>query len=101
MHSIFLTSKARSASIAFAVSTISTALPIKRIEAVPFAKWPEWAKDLARDRQAQDIGIGDTVVHVLGDARSEKFKNWFKKNFGTSCGCTERQFWLNKKYPYA
>jgi hypothetical protein len=40
------------------------------------------------------------VVHVIGDTRSERFKEWFQEKFGQSCGCTERQAWLNRKFPY-
>lgn len=101
MHTAFLPSKARQTSIALAAAFVAVAAPMIRIRPLPMTQWPDWAKALAQDRQPADKGLGDTIVHVIGDARSEKFKSWFKEKFGTSCGCTERQRWLNQKFPYA
>ncbi len=64
------------------------------------ADWPVWLRALAKIRRLEDTGLGDTLVHLIGDARSEKFKKWFMRKFGKTCGCTERQRWLNQKYPY-
>jgi hypothetical protein len=63
-------------------------------------RWPQWAKELARSRQPQDRGIGDTVVHEIGDTASAAFQEWFKKTFDQSCGCADRQAWLNRHFPY-
>ncbi len=71
-----------------------------RIEALPHAQWPLAIRAAVKFRQDGDIGIGDTIVHLIGDTRSERFKEWFKKKFGQSCGCTERQRWLNRRFPY-
>jgi len=101
MHSVFLPSKARQTGIAFAASFVAVAAPLIRVRPLQIDQWPRWAKDLAQARQPADKGLGDTIVHVIGDVRSEKFKNWFKEKLGTSCGCTERQRWLNQKFPYA
>jgi hypothetical protein len=68
---------------------------------LPFNQWPAWARDTAQSRQPEDTGLGDTLVHIIGDARSEKFKQWFTRKFGKSCGCAERQRWLNQQYPYS
>ena len=65
------------------------------------ADWPVWLRALAKFRRAKDTGLGDTLVHLIGHARSEKFKKWFAGKFGKTCGCSERQRWLNQKYPYA
>ena len=100
MHSAFLPSKARQTGIALAAAFVAVAAPLIRIRPLPTDQWPQWAKTLAQDRQPEDKGLGDTVVHVIGDARSEKFRNWFKEKLGTSCGCAERQRWLNQKFPY-
>jgi hypothetical protein len=70
------------------------------VTALPINQWPAWAKDLTADRQPGDVGIGDTVVHIIGDTRSEAFKTWFREKIGGSCGCTERQGWLNQRYSY-
>jgi hypothetical protein len=101
MHTAFLPSKARQTGIALATSFIAVAAPAIRVRQVPNEEWPKWAKDLAMDRQPLDNGIGDTVAHIIGDTKSAAFKNWFVKIFGRTCGCTERQRWLNQKYPYS
>lgn len=66
----------------------------------PFTEWPLWARAAAKFRHPQDRGLGDTIVHLIGNTRSERFKKWFNRKFGRTCGCTERQRWLNQKYPY-
>ena len=71
-----------------------------RIETLAKMDWPIWTAAVAILRQPGDIGLGDTVVHIIGDARSERFKAWFQEKFGKSCGCTKRQRWLNARFPY-
>jgi hypothetical protein len=63
-------------------------------------QWPQWAKAIATIRQPGDIGLGDTLVHQIGDATSEAFKTRFEELVGSSCGCADRQRWLNAKFPY-
>ncbi len=101
MHTVFLPYKARQTGIAFATSFIAVAASVVRVRPLPMDQWPQWAKDLAQHRRPEDIGLGDTLVHLIGDARSETFKRWFKEKLGKSCGCTERQRWLNQRFPYA
>lgn len=67
---------------------------------IPFDQWPLWARVMAYSKRPEDTGLGDTVAHWIGDTRSEAFKSWFEKKFGTSCGCTERQRWINRRFPY-
>jgi hypothetical protein len=100
MHSAFLPSKARQTGIALATSFIAVAAPLTRVRAVPSQDWPRWAKDIEKDRQATDAGLGDTVARIIGNTKSAAFKNWFQQIFGKSCGCAERQRWLNQRYPY-
>jgi hypothetical protein len=100
MHTAFLPSKAGQTGIALAASFIAVATPIIRIRPLPMDQWPAWAKDLAQDRQPEDAGLGDTIAHVIGDARSERFKKWFKEKLGATCGCIERQRWLNQRFAY-
>jgi hypothetical protein len=100
MHTAFLPSKARQTGLALATSFIAVAAPLIRIHPLPMDQWPTWAKDLAQNRQLEDTGLGDTMVHIIGDARSEKFKRWFKDKFGGNCGCVQRQRWLNQRFPY-
>jgi hypothetical protein len=91
-----------SAAVAISRAAIGVTLERRRPagNAVPFNQWPKWAKDIATDRQLGDVGVGDTVVHIIGDTRLETFKNWFTEHLGGSCGCTERQTWLNQRFPY-
>lgn len=63
-------------------------------------QWPLWARAIAKYRRPTDLGLGDTIVHLIGDARSARFKKWFENKFGQSCGCTARQHWLNTRFPY-
>jgi hypothetical protein len=100
MHTAFLPAKARQTGIALAASLIAVAAPVIRIRALPMDQWPAWAKDLAQDRHPEDAGLGDTIVHVIGAARSARFKSWFKEKLGITCGCIERQRWLNQRFPY-
>ena len=72
-----------------------------RIQSVPMDDWPSWTWLVMLARKPEDKGLGDTVVHLIGDARSARFKEWFQQKFGKTCGCTERQRWLNQKFPYA
>lgn len=39
-------------------------------------------------------------MHLIGETRSERFKTWFARKFGKSCGCSDRQNWLNRRFPY-
>ena len=98
MHSLFLPSKSNAKPTISAAAAISA--PLIRIEPVPFEKWPMWAKTVMGFRCKEDVGIGDTIVHLIGNKNSARFKSWFQRKFGKSCGCTERQRWLNQKYPY-
>lgn len=101
MNSPFLPSKAIATATALAISAIGAiASPLIRVHPLPPSDWPAWAKDIAESRQPQDTGLGDTLVHVIGDERSAAFKEWFSKTFGKGCGCTARQRWLNARFPY-
>lgn len=100
MRSSLLPSKPVSVTTALMTAAVSIAASSPRIQPLPVDQWPEWAKDIARSRQSADIGLGDTVVHLIGDERSERFKTWFVAKLGRSCGCTRRQDWLNRRFPY-
>lgn len=63
--------------------------------------WPLWAKAIKSMAIEADKGVGDTVARVFGVVGGGQFKEWFKKSFGRSCGCSERQESLNKQYQYA
>jgi hypothetical protein len=100
MHSIFLPQPPRASALP-SILTPQTSPSRPRIAPTPRAHWPAWTRALAKFRRSADTGLGDTIVHLIGDARSEKFKQWFARKFGKTCGCTERQRWLNQKFPYA
>lgn len=100
MHSLFLPTKARTIGAALAISAAAIALR-STARGVPMEKWPVWAMEIYHQRQPQDTGVGDTVIHLIGDTRLLKFKTWFKEKIGRNCGCSERQNWLNARYPYA
>ena|SRR5436190_18391892 len=96
MHSVFLPSNDRT------VPGVRPVVenPARRIEPLPHGEWPAWTLLLELARQPSDTGLGDTIVHVIGETQSERFKRWFHEKFGRSCGCTERQRWLNQKFAY-
>ena len=73
---------------------------VKHLDPIPHEKWPLWALAIARLKKEGETGLGDTITRLIGDARSERFKTWFQRKFGRSCGCEERRAWLNRKYPY-
>jgi hypothetical protein len=99
MHSIFLPAKSTARRIDNAAIIVLAAAPA-RIQSAPYEKWPIWAKAVRKFSRPGDVGIGDTIVHLIGDTRSARFKEWFERKFGKSCGCTERQRWLNLRYAY-
>lgn len=98
MHSIFLPLPPSPSSSSS--SPPITRRPHPRIIPTPRSGWPFWTHAIAKFRHAEDTGLGDTLVHLIGDARSARFKKWFARKFGKTCGCTERQRWLNQKFPY-
>jgi hypothetical protein len=62
--------------------------------------WPLAVLAVARWRKPGDTGLGDTVVRLIGSTRSHHFQVWFKRKFNRDCGCTDRQRWLNARFPY-
>jgi hypothetical protein len=79
---------------------ITVAAPLARTTSLPRDQWPMWARAIAKFRCDSDVGLGDTIVHLIGDTRSERFKKWFSRKFGRSCGCVERRKFLNCRFPY-
>jgi hypothetical protein len=100
MHSIFLPHPNYASTLTSPLSP-RTSPPPPRITPTPSANWPLWTRALQKFRHPEDRGLGDTLVHLIGDTRSERFKKWFTRKFGKTCGCTNRQRWLNQKFPYA
>lgn len=59
------------------------------------ARLVSWLKVFA---EPTDRGIGDTVERLLAKAGGRAIKSVLSK-IGVGCGCTDRQEWLNRKYP--
>ena len=99
MHSIHLPHPPRASASPSAFAPRPSPLT-PRIAATPPDQWPAWTRIVTKFRREKDTGLGDTLVHLIGDARSDRFKKWFTRKFGKTCGCTQRQRWLNQKFPY-
>jgi hypothetical protein len=100
MNSVFLPQPGQMPGLEKGVVRIRVESSKPRIEPLAKSDWPVWALAVAKFRQTGDTGLGDTLVHLIGDERSEWFKTWFHQKFGESCGCTSRQRWLNQRFPY-
>lgn len=98
MNSLFLTPSGQGRKERGIISITPTK---PRIEPQAKKNWPGWALDIekSRKRQPSDTGVGDTLVHIIGDKFSAKFKA-LTKAMGINCGCTDRQSWLNARFPY-
>jgi len=60
---------------------------------------PRIVRFVESKRIDSDRGIGDTLERLLASVGGRKYKrllSWL----GASCGCQNRQDWLNKKWPY-
>lgn len=71
---------------------------------VPAARWPAWAKKVAKSKRDGETGVGDTMARLIdkpsiGPFNAEWAKNKLKEN-GIDCGCDFRQKKYNAKYPY-
>lgn len=75
---------------------------LRKKYAVPVeaAEWPLFARVLARLKSTADRGVGDTIARLIGPVGGAAFKVWFKRLTGCTCGCTERQEELNKRFRY-
>lgn len=79
---------------------VSIAQSKSRIEPMVRSDWPLFIQVIAKFQKSGEIGIGDTIVRLIGKDRSDAFKKWFERKFQKSCGCTDRQRWLNRRFPY-
>ena len=96
MHSVFLPT--RPGQNVRGIISITPSKP--RIEPLAKENWPRLLKIVAKYRHPADLGLGDTLVHLIGDTNSSRFKTWFKRKFNRDCGCTDRQRWLNARFPH-
>ncbi len=95
MRSLFLTPSGQGRKEGGIVS-ITPSKP--RIEPMARSEWPLWARIAVKFRKPGETGIGDTIHRMI--PKADAFKKWFDRKFGQSCGCTERQRWLNARVPY-
>lgn len=58
-----------------------------------------WIEKLARHRIESDRGIGDVVERLAAKAGGRLIKR-AAAVLGMSCGCDDRQAWLNERYPF-
>jgi len=63
-------------------------------------QWPIWARALKQFSKPEDKGIGDVVLRIIGDEKSEAFKAWHQKIFGRPCNCVGRLKRWNAIYPF-
>ncbi len=68
--------------------------------AVPSPLLPLAARIISKMAIPTDAGVGDTLARLIGSAGGEPYKRWFRKITGRDCGCTNRQAWLNARFPY-
>ena len=66
---------------------------------VQYLEWPMWAKSLRQFSVPEDKGIGDVVLRIIGNEKSEAFKAWFQKIFNRPCNCDSRLKQWNALYP--
>ncbi len=59
------------------------------------SSWPVLARVAAKMAKPEDKGVGDTVQRLAALVGGEQFKALVP-----NCGCSDRQKWLNEKYPY-
>lgn len=68
----------------------------KKMEPEVKAKWINWVKWF---KKPEDRGVGDTVERLLAKIGGRSIKK-ILMHLGQDCGCTNRQKWLNARYPY-
>lgn len=78
---------------------LAVAIPPPAV-AIPPEKWPKVIQYLARKAIPSDTGVGDVVQRMAARIGGEVFKQIMAK-LGINCGCTDRQKWLNERFPLA
>ena len=72
---------------------------LQNITVVKAEDWPAILKALKLAAKSGDKGLGDIVARIIGPIGGDAYKKWFEKIFGRPCGCSERQDYLNQRYP--
>lgn len=65
----------------------------------PSPDWGVMLNVMKLMKKEEDRGLGDIIARVIGPIGGDVFKAWYKKIFGKSCGCSERQDEWNATYP--
>jgi hypothetical protein len=72
-------------------------------EPLPRHQWPRSVRILAVLRIDADAGFGDTLhrqLSIRGVDWAGKMMRWLKRH-AIDCGCSQRQAWLNARFPYS
>jgi hypothetical protein len=67
---------------------------------VPRKDWPWPVRVMASLAQPGEIGIGDTLHRQLTVGGRDVIA-WTLNALNIPCGCSDRQKWLNERFPYA
>jgi hypothetical protein len=62
-------------------------------------RWPTVLLPLKVMAVPEDRGAGDIIARVIGPIGGDTFKIWYRRLFGRSCGCGNRQEVLNRRWP--
>jgi hypothetical protein len=62
-------------------------------------EWPAALLPLKVLAKPGDRGAGDIIARVIGPIGGYAFKTWYRRMFGTDCGCGHRQEVLNARWP--
>ena len=71
-----------------------------RTATLPPRPWPLWARALARRRVAGERGVGDTLARLLNGVGAARAAAVYERLVGKTCGCKDRQQWMNEQWPY-
>ena len=61
---------------------------------------PLWVRALAKRRQPGERGVGDTLARILAGVGAARAAKVYERLVGRTCGCADRQEWLNRRWPY-
>lgn len=76
-------------------------MPAFQPMAVRPADWPLWARIIAKRKKDIDAGLGDTLARIFEGMSADKLAKFYERATGKTCGCTNRQAWLNARFNYS
>lgn len=89
---------ARMVAVYYPPATASQVQPMP-IPPVPAGDWPLVIRLIKDQAKPGDRGIGDTLHRLIAEAGLDVWTVQLRAA-GIDCGCSERQSWLNARYPY-